>query len=37
MANQLKMAQVQALLALYAPGWSARRIARELHLERGDP
>ena len=35
MANQLKMAQVQAILALYAQGWSARRIARELHFDRG--
>jgi hypothetical protein len=34
MANQLKIAQVQAPLALYAPGWSARRPARNPQLDR---
>jgi transposase len=34
MANQLKMAQVQAILALHAHGWSDRRIARELGVHR---
>jgi transposase len=34
MANQLKMAMVQALLALHAKGWSQRRIARELGIHR---
>jgi IS30 family transposase len=35
MANQLKMAMSQALLALHARGWSQRRIARELGIDRG--
>jgi transposase len=35
MANQLKMAMIQALLALHARGWSKRRIARELGIDRG--
>jgi transposase len=35
MANQLKMAMIQALLALHACGWSKRRIARELGIDRG--
>lgn len=35
MANQLKMAMIQALLALHARGWSQRRIARELGIDRG--
>lgn len=35
MANQLKMAQVETVLALYRQGWSKRRIARELGLDRG--
>ncbi|MCC7208902.1 MAG: IS21 family transposase [Anaerolineae bacterium] len=34
MANQLKMADVQALLALHQRGWSQRRIARELAIDR---
>lgn len=34
MANQLKMAEIQAILALYRRGWSARRIARELGVHR---
>lgn len=34
MANQLKMAIVQAILQLHSLGWSARRIARELSMDR---
>jgi hypothetical protein len=34
MANQLKMADIQAILALHQHGWSARRIARELDVHR---
>lgn len=34
MANRLKMAMVQALLTLHARGWSQRRIARELGIDR---
>jgi transposase len=34
MANQLKMATVQFILALHAQGWSGRRIARELGVDR---
>jgi transposase len=34
MANQLKMAEVQAILALVRRGWSFRRIARELGVHR---
>lgn len=34
MANQLKMAQIQAILALHKRGWSCRRIAKELGLYR---
>jgi len=34
MANQLKMADVQALMALHERGWSNRRIARELSIDR---
>jgi transposase len=34
MANQLKMAEIQAMLALYDCGWSARRIALELGINR---
>jgi transposase len=34
MANQLKMADIQALLALHGRGWSNRRIARELSIDR---
>ena len=35
MANLLKMADIQAILALHAHGWSSRRIARELGIHRG--
>jgi transposase len=35
MANHLKMAQVQAIQALREQGWSRRRIARELSIDRG--
>ena len=34
MANQLKMADLQSLYALHRAGWSARRIARELNIDR---
>jgi transposase len=34
MANQLKMADVQAIQALFRLGWSYRRIARELGVDR---
>ncbi|HXE05732.1 MAG TPA: IS21 family transposase [Bryobacteraceae bacterium] len=34
MANQLKMAEVQAILALARSGWSNRRIARQLGVHR---
>ena len=34
MSNQLKMAQVQSILALHVRGWSQRRIARELGVDR---
>lgn len=34
MANQLKMAQVHAIMALHQRGWSDRRIARELGVHR---
>jgi transposase len=34
MANQLKMADVVSILTLHARGWSCRRIARELGLDR---
>ncbi len=34
MANHLKMATVQAILALRQSGWSYRRIARELGIHR---
>lgn len=34
MANQLKMAEVQAILALARSGWSSRRIARHLGVHR---
>lgn len=34
MANQLTMADVQSILTLHARGWSARRIARELGVDR---
>jgi len=35
MANHLKLAMLQALLALHQQGWSQRRIARELGIDRG--
>jgi len=35
MSNRLKMAIVQAVLQLHAQRWSFRRIARELHIDRG--
>jgi len=34
MANQLKMAMVNAILTLKQRGWSGRRIARELGIDR---
>jgi transposase len=34
MANQLKMASIQAILFLRKRGWSFRRIARELGVHR---
>jgi transposase len=34
MANRLKMAMVQALVALFQLGWSKRRIARQLGIDR---
>jgi transposase len=34
MANQLKMAKIQAILALRERGWSCRRIAKELGIYR---
>jgi transposase len=34
MANQLKMAQVQAIIELHRRGWSQRRIAQELGIDR---
>ena len=34
MANQLKMAEIQAILALVGHGWSYRRISRELGVDR---
>ena len=34
MANQLKMAMVEAIIALLERGWSYRRIARELGIHR---
>lgn len=33
--NQLEMATVQAIASLWARGWSIRRIARELSVDRG--
>jgi IS30 family transposase len=35
MANHLKMAQTQSIKALLLRGWSRRRIARELGVDRG--
>jgi len=34
MANRLKMARVQSILSLHAQGWSGRRTARELGVDR---
>lgn len=34
MANQLKMAKIQAILELHHRGWSQRRIAQELGIDR---
>jgi len=34
MANQLKMAVVNAIITLKQRGWSNRRIARELAIDR---
>jgi transposase len=34
MANQLKMATVDAIVALHQLGWSQRRIAREFGIDR---
>ena len=34
MANLLKMANVQSILLLHAQGWTQRRIARELAVDR---
>jgi IS30 family transposase len=34
MANQLKMADIQAIPAILEQGWSQRRIARELGIDR---
>ena len=34
MANQLKMAEVQAILTLAQQGWSQRHIARQLGVDR---
>jgi len=34
MANQLKMALIEALLSLHRRGWSQRRIASELNVDR---
>jgi transposase len=35
MANVLKMAKIQSIQQLHAAGWSQRRIARELEIDRG--
>jgi transposase len=35
MANALKMAIIQSIKQLHAAGWSQRRIARELEIDRG--
>lgn len=34
MANQLKMAIIQSIQQLHSLGWSQRRIAGELHVDR---
>jgi transposase len=33
-ANRLKMAMIQSILTLHAQGWTERRIARELQVNR---
>ena len=35
MANVLKMAKIHSIQQLHAAGWSQRRIARKLGLDRG--
>ena len=35
MSNRLKMAIIQEVLQLHARRWSFRRIAQELHIDRG--
>ena len=35
MANQLKMAKIQAILELHQQGWSQRAIASTLQIDRG--
>ena len=35
MANHLKVAMIHAILTLHQRGWSNRRIARELGVDRG--
>ena len=35
MANVLKMASIQSILSLHAQGWSQRRIAAALSIDRG--
>jgi len=35
MANHLKMAERETIVALHRQGWSKRRIARELGVDRG--
>jgi transposase len=35
MSNVLKMAKIHSIQQLYAAGWSQRRIARELEIDRG--
>lgn len=34
MSNQLKGAMIETILSLYHRGWSQRRIARELGIDR---
>jgi hypothetical protein len=34
MSNRLKMADIQAIIALHEKGWRNRRIARELGIDR---
>jgi len=35
MANVLKLAKIQSIQQLHATGWSQRRIAAELEIDRG--